>query len=47
MPPGSYTCVGSLPEAIEVTLDQPLGAGPLVDGTYVPPRPVGVGSSGS
>jgi hypothetical protein len=45
MPPGSYTCIGTLGEPIEVTLDQPLGPGELVDGTYLPPHPIEVGAS--
>ena len=46
MPPGSYTCIGTMGEPIEITLDQPLGSGSLVDGTYLPPRPIDVGVAG-
>jgi hypothetical protein len=46
MPPGSYTCIGTMPEPIDVTLPEPLPAGELVDATYVPPRPVATGTGG-
>lgn len=45
MPPGSYNCVGTMGEPVEITLPVPLGDRELVDGRYLPPRPVGTGGS--
>lgn len=46
LPPGSYDCIGPPPTAAEVTLDEPLPAGTIVDGRFLPPRPVESGSGG-
>lgn len=40
LPSGSYTCQGTAPTPAEVMLDEPLPAGTIVDGRFLPPRPV-------
>lgn len=43
LPPGYYNCIGTMGEPVTVTLPVPLGDRTLMDGTYLPPRPVPIG----
>ncbi|QGG94346.1 hypothetical protein [Actinomarinicola tropica] len=39
LPAGAYTCQGSPPDAVVVTLDEPVGDRTIVDALDLPPRP--------
>jgi hypothetical protein len=36
---GDYTCPGNPPSAATISLSEPLGTRPLLDGAFYPPKP--------